>query len=63
MTVLDVRPPHVDTGLVGRALAGQPPRLPPGHDPDELAGAVLEALRQGSREVVLDPREGRVVHR
>ncbi|RFU21792.1 SDR family NAD(P)-dependent oxidoreductase [Geodermatophilus marinus] len=61
--VLDVRPPHIDTGLVDRALAGRPPRLPPGHDPEELVGAVLEALRQGSREVVLDPRAGQLVHR
>jgi short-subunit dehydrogenase len=61
--VLDVRPPHVDTGLVGRALAGTPPRLPAGHDRDEVVGAVLDGLREGAREVVLDPGQGRLVRR
>ena len=63
VAVLDVRPPHVDTGLVDRALAGSPPRLPAGHDRDELVTAVLDGMREGSKEVVLDPREGRLVRR
>ncbi|GAB3311967.1 hypothetical protein GCM10027451_24390 [Geodermatophilus aquaeductus] len=63
VTVLDVRPPHVDTGLVDRALAGTPPRLPAGHDLDEVVGAVLDGMRQGAREVVVDPRERRLVVR
>ena len=63
ITVLDVRPPHIDTGLVQRALAGEPPRLPPGHDRAELVAAVLDGLRAGGREVVLDQREGRLVRR
>ncbi len=63
ITVLDVRPPHIDTGLVDRALAGEPPRLPAGHDRAELVTAVLEGLREGSREVVLDPKERRLVRR
>ncbi len=61
--VLDVRPPHIDTGLVDRALAGQPPRLPAGHDRAELVAAVLDGLREGGREVVLDPKERRLVRR
>ena len=63
ITVLDVRPPHIDTGLVHRALAGEPPRLPPGHDRAELVAAVLDGLRAGGREIVLDQREGRLVRR
>ncbi|SHN74289.1 Short-chain dehydrogenase [Geodermatophilus obscurus] len=63
ITVLDVRPPHIDTGLVDRALAGDPPRLPPGHDRAELVAAVLDGLRQGGREIVLDPGEKRLVRR
>ncbi|MGY1664955.1 SDR family NAD(P)-dependent oxidoreductase [Geodermatophilus sp. SYSU D00696] len=63
IAVLDVRPPHVDTGLVDRALAGAPPRLPAGHDRDEVVRAVLDGLRQGAREVVLDQRERRLVVR
>ncbi|PRY51838.1 short-subunit dehydrogenase [Geodermatophilus tzadiensis] len=63
VAVLDVRPPHVDTGLVDRALAGTPPRLPAGHDRDEVVAAVLDGLREGAREVVLDPGEKRLVRR
>jgi short-subunit dehydrogenase len=61
--VLDVRPPHIDTGLVDRALAGSPPRLPAGHDRAELVAAVLDGLREGSKEIVLDPGERRLVRR
>ncbi|WNV74741.1 SDR family oxidoreductase [Geodermatophilus sp. DSM 44513] len=63
VTVLDVKPPHIDTGLVDRALAGTPPRLPAGHDRDELVAVVLDGLREGGQEVVRDPREGRLVRR
>lgn len=63
LTVLDVKPPHVDTGLVDRALAGSPPKLPAGFDQQAVVDTVLEGMRQGSREVVLDPKEKRLVLR
>lgn len=63
LTVLDVKPPHVDTGLVDRALAGSPPRLPAGFDQQVLVDTVLAGMRQGSREVVLDPKAGELVLR
>lgn len=63
LSVLDVKPPHIDTGLVDRALAGTPPRLPAGHDQAAVVEAVLEGMRRGSREVVLDPGAGRLVLR
>ncbi len=63
VTVLDVKPPHVETGLVDRALAGEPPRLPEGHDRGEVVATVLDGLREGAREVVLDPGERRLVRR
>ncbi len=63
ITVLDVKPPHVDTGLVDRALAGSPPRLPAGHDQEALVGTVLAGMREGSREVALDPKAGTLVLR
>lgn len=63
LTVLDVKPPHVDTGLVDRALAGSPPKLPEGFDRQAVVAAVLDGMRQGSREVVLDPKERRLVTR
>lgn len=42
--VVDVRPPHTETGLAGRAIAGDPPRLPEGLDPDAVAARIVEAL-------------------
>ncbi len=52
--VLDVRPPHLDTGLADRALLGTAPSLPAGHDVDDLVAYVLRGLREGSRELVWD---------
>jgi NAD(P)-dependent dehydrogenase (short-subunit alcohol dehydrogenase family) len=46
----------LDTGLADRAIAGEPPKLPAGHDPAELVRALLEGVRNGSRELVYDPK-------
>lgn len=55
-TVLDVRPPHLDTGLSEHPLAGAAPKLP-----DPLAGQVvvdtmLRAIEQGAKEITWDPK-------
>lgn len=42
--VLDVRPPHLATGLETRPLAGTAPRLPEGHDPAEMAELIVRAM-------------------
>ncbi|SDG68979.1 SDR family NAD(P)-dependent oxidoreductase [Klenkia brasiliensis] len=63
VAVLDVKPPHVDTGLVDRALAGAPPRLPEGFPARAVVDAVLDGMRQGAKEVALDPRAGELVLR
>lgn len=42
--VVDVRPPHTETGLAGRAIAGDPPRLPTGLQPDAVAERIVVAL-------------------
>lgn len=60
-TVLDVRPPHLDTGLADHPLAGTAPKLP-----EPLAGSVvvekiLEALAQGSSEIVWDAKAKELV--
>lgn len=54
VSVLDVRPPHMETGLADRAIAGEPPKLPPGHDVDELVGMVVDGIRQDAKELVYD---------
>ncbi|MBJ7340874.1 SDR family NAD(P)-dependent oxidoreductase [Mycolicibacterium sp.] len=42
--VVDARPPHTETGLAGRAIAGEAPKLPTGLDPDAVAARIVEAL-------------------
>lgn len=42
--IVDVRPPHTETGLAHRAIAGEPPRLPEGMDPDVVAERIVAAL-------------------
>jgi len=42
--VIDIRPPHTETGLAGRPIAGQPPKLPPGLDPADVARRIVDAL-------------------
>lgn len=61
--VLDVRPPHMDTGLVDRAIAGEPPQLPAGHDLDDVVEHVLRGIELGKRELVVDPRGGTLARR
>lgn len=42
--VLDVRPPHTETGLAERPLHGTAPRLPDGLQPTAVALAIADAL-------------------
>jgi len=49
--VIDVRPPHTETGLAGRPLAGTAPRLPPGLDPDDVVARILDAVESGRPEL------------
>lgn len=49
--VIDVRPPHTETGLVDRALAGTAPRLPEGLEPGDVAQRILDAIESGRREL------------
>lgn len=60
--VVDVRPPHLDTGLAERALAGTPPRLPDALDHTTVVDAVLAAVADDkATEVAWDRKEGLVV--
>lgn len=54
IAVVDARLPHMDTGLVDRALTGEPPRLPPGHNVDDVIAAVELGLEHGVHELRID---------
>ncbi len=49
--VIDVRPPHTETGLASRAIAGTAPGLPQGKDPDEVADRIVAAISGDESEV------------
>lgn len=53
--VCDVRPPHAETGLAQRPLAGVAPELPGGLPPERVASVVIDAILSGRSEV---PSEG-----
>lgn len=42
--VLDARPPHTETGLAERPIAGTAPKLPPGLDPASVAARICDAI-------------------
>ncbi len=42
--VLDVRPPHTETGLASRAIAGTAPKMPEGLDPATVADIIVAAI-------------------
>jgi short-subunit dehydrogenase len=56
LVVLDVRPQHLDTGFADRALAGAPPALPEPARADDVAAAIVDALREDRRELAYDLR-------
>lgn len=49
--VIDVRPPHTETGLASRAVAGTPPRFPQGLDPSAVARRIVDAIAHGETDV------------
>jgi cyclic-di-GMP-binding biofilm dispersal mediator protein len=51
ITVIDVRPPHTETGLATRPLAGNAPKMPTGLDPRVVAERVVTAIEQSDSAV------------
>ena len=49
--VLDARPPHTETGLAGRAIAGTAPRMPQGLDPVHVARVICDAIDAGATDL------------
>ncbi|HSG80543.1 MAG TPA: SDR family NAD(P)-dependent oxidoreductase [Acidimicrobiia bacterium] len=51
ISVIDVQPPHTETGLATRPIAGTAPPFPEGLDPDLVAGRIVAAIEAGERLV------------
>lgn len=51
VVVIDVRPPHTETGLATRPLAGEAPKMPQGLEPEVVAERVVTAIERGDAAV------------
>lgn len=49
--VIDARPPHTETGLAGRAIAGTPPRFAAGLAPALVARRIVDAIADGTTDL------------
>jgi cyclic-di-GMP-binding biofilm dispersal mediator protein len=49
--VIDARPPHTETGLSTRAIAGTAPRFPEGLTPASVAQRIVEAIANGESDL------------
>ena len=49
--LVDIRPPHTETGLADRPLACTAPRLPAGCAPQDVADRIVAALRDGEKDL------------
>lgn len=52
VSVHDLQPPHTETGLADRPLAGAAPRMPRGLEPDAVAERIVAALERGEVRVL-----------
>lgn len=49
--VIDARPPHTETGLASRAIAGTAPKFPTGLDPVHVARRIVQAIADGETDL------------
>lgn len=54
INVLDIRAPHTETGLVGRALFGAAPKMPQGLETSFVASRILSAIASGEKDLPAD---------
>ena len=52
--VIDVRPPHTETGLATRPIAGVAPKLPTGLDPAAVATRIVTAIKNGEKDLPVE---------
>jgi cyclic-di-GMP-binding biofilm dispersal mediator protein len=51
LSVLDIRAPHTETGLVNRALFGEAPKMPLGLSPQTVAQRIVKAIEEGEKDL------------
>ena len=49
--VIDARPPHTETGLATRPLAGSAPKMPTGLEPAAVAERIVAAIEAGETDL------------
>ncbi|MCX6516331.1 MAG: SDR family NAD(P)-dependent oxidoreductase [Actinobacteria bacterium] len=49
--VIDARPPHTETGLASRAIAGTPPKFPAGLEPVQVGRRIVQAIADGETDL------------
>ena len=49
--VIDARPPHTETGLAGRAIAGTAPKMGKGLEPATVARVICDAIESGATDL------------
>lgn len=52
--IVDTRPPHTETGLASRAIAGIAPTMPEGLSPDAVATRIVTAITADEKDVPAD---------
>jgi len=52
--LIDARPPHTETGLASRAIAGVAPKMPVGLTPDAVAARIVAAIVSGERDLPVE---------
>ena len=52
--VIDARPPHTETGLATRPVAGTAPKMPEGLSPDHVARVIVDALAGDATDLPSD---------
>jgi cyclic-di-GMP-binding biofilm dispersal mediator protein len=55
--LVDARPPHTETGLASRAIAGMAPTMPQGLSPEAVAGRIVGAIVADEKDVPADAFE------
>ena len=52
--VIDIRPPHTETGLDNRPIAGVAPKLQQGLEPAAVAARIVTAIVDGERDLPVE---------